>query len=66
MSKSCREYIKELKEERDVLKKALELACQYVNFVPTENGIISAGLYGENVQKIKDYFKTKAEEIKSE
>lgn len=28
MAKSCREYIKELKEEKKVLEKALKLACE--------------------------------------
>lgn len=36
MAKSCREYIKELKEENKVLEKALELSCEYHIFKDPE------------------------------
>lgn len=71
MAKGCREYIKELKEEKKVLEKALELACEF-NATTTCSGQCQDCLHKEicdNTPKIDfrpiyaDYFKTKAKEM---
>ena len=45
------------------LEKALELACEHIDYVVTKDGAICSGLYNENKDKIVEYFKTKAKEI---
>ena len=50
----------QLKKNIEVLERALGLACKNVNYIATEEGIISAGLFGENVDKIKNHVIEKA------
>ena len=56
-------YIKALHKDIKTLEKAIELACDHVEYVITKDGTICSGLYNENKDKIINYFKTKAKEM---
>lgn len=56
-------FLANAKNENQILEKALELACEHIEYVVIKEEIISKGLFNENLDKIIDYFKTKAKEM---
>lgn len=63
IEEALKKYIYQLEERLKITEKALELACEHVEYVVTKDGCICSGLYNENKDKIIEYFKTKAKEL---
>lgn len=59
MSKSCREYIKELKQQLALTEKALELACEEHK----KDSTPAKWIYHISKEEYMEYIKTKAKEM---